>query len=368
MAIQCARKGALHPWKNHGAARLAMTKEIVRPAMTENTPNPLDFWRSLSPAFDPAAPTIPAFDTPEAEFRAAAAGKTVLAPLPHLAVLEISGDDARNFMQGQFTQDLRPLQAGVARYAAWCSAKGRMLANFLVAPLPDTEPGAEKRFYLILAADLVEATLKRLPMFVLRAKVRIAAVPSLVLGLAGEETNAALQALGWDTPPAPAAAQDATPEATLTFSPDGLVRIRLPEASPRFLLLLPPEKGAEIWPRLAAAVQPVGTALWQGLDVRAGFPWITAATREAFVPQMANFAPLGVSFKKGCYTGQEVVARAQYLGKVKRHLYRLASPIPLAPGETLHSPDCADQPDSSAGIVVTAAPDADGYAALAVLL
>ncbi|MDR1648448.1 MAG: folate-binding protein [Zoogloeaceae bacterium] len=323
-------------------------------APPENTENPLDFWRNFSPAFD----------TREAEFCAASAGKTVLAPLPHLAVLEISGDDALSFMQGQFTQDLRPLRAGVARYAAWCSAKGRMLANFLVAPLPC----AEKRFYLILAADLVEATLKRLPMFVLRAKVRIAAVPLLVLGLAGEETAAALQMLGLNTPPPPAVAQDATPEATLTFSSDGFVVIRLPEAEPRFLLLLPPEKGAELWPRLATMAQPVRAALWQGLDVRAGFPWITAATREAFVPQMADFAPLGVSFKKGCYTGQEIVARTQHLGKVKRHLYRLASSSPLVPGEPLYSPACADQPGSIAGTVVTVAPGEDGYAALAVLL
>ena len=123
---------------------------------------------------------------------------------------------------------------------------------------------------------------------------------------------------------------------------------------------------AALWQKLSIKARPAGIPAWRWLDIQAAFPLVTLATKEEFVPQMADFEKIGgVSFHKGCYPGQEVVARTQYLGKVKRHLYRLTSEQTLKAGDVLHSPD---NPDQSCGMVMTAAASpAGGYEALAVV-
>jgi folate-binding protein YgfZ len=132
-------------------------------------------------------------------------------------------------------------------------------------------------------------------------------------------------------------------------------------------------KSSSAWRRLpvygrncSRTLAPVGTPVWQWLDIQAGLPLITEDTKEQFVPQMANFEQMGaVSFHKGCYPGQEIVARTQYLGKVKRHLYRAHSASPMAAGQAIYSPLHAEQP---CGMVVNAAPaPAGGHDALAVV-
>src|SRR5690606_34859735 len=126
----------------------------------------------------------------------------------------------------------------------------------------------------------------------------------------------------------------------------------------RFLVAASPDAAAGLWPMLAAALRPAGLPAWRWLDIRAGLPLIGAATKEHFVPQMADFERIGgVSFHKGCYPGQEIVARTQYLGKVKRHLYRLAGEAAMAAGDELYS---GAVPDQSCGMVVSAAPSPDG--------
>jgi folate-binding protein YgfZ len=134
----------------------------------------------------------------------------------------------------------------------------------------------------------------------------------------------------------------------------------------RFVVAVPEPQAAAVWAALAAIARAAGTSAWRWLDVRAGLPLVTGATREEFVPQMADFEKIGgVSFHKGCYPGQEVVARTQYLGKVKRHLYRVSCAAPLVAGGDLHSPD---NPDQASGKIVLAAPSPDGgYEALAVV-
>ncbi|MDR2164156.1 MAG: folate-binding protein [Zoogloeaceae bacterium] len=290
----------------------------------------------------------------ERELRAVTGNLPMVTPLSHLAVLEISGADAETFMQGQFTQDIRTLAPGVARFSAWCSVKGRMLANFVLYPV------RENVYHLILAKDLAAFMPGRLRMFILRAKVQVSETSRALLGLSGAET------------PLPFPGMDVPTMALTTGAHDGIHAIRLPDT--RLILTMPPQRLAETWNRLidpdtTTPRVPTGQEIWQWQDIRAGLPWITAATSEAFVPQMADFEKPGVSFKKGCYVGQEVIARAQHLGKVKRRLYRLESGQPLAAGENLFSPACANQPDPVAGKVVTAAPSpGGGHAALAVLL
>ena len=280
---------------------------------------------------------------------AACSSGTVIAPLAHLGLLEASGDEVKSFLHSQLTSDLNHLTADQAQHSAWCTAKGRMLASFVVWSEGDA-------YRLALAAELAEPILKRLQMFVLRAKVKLADLsPSTaLLGLAGPRAEAALAAAGLPLP--------GSPLSTAAVADVRVIRLD----HERFLICAPAAAAQSLWPRLATVARPVGVSPWRWLDIRAGLPLVTGATREEFVPQMADFEKIGgVSFHKGCYPGQEVVARTQYLGKVKRHLYRLVSATDLEAGDELHSPD---NPDQACGKIVTGAPSpAGGFEALAVV-
>lgn len=281
---------------------------------------------------------------------AAARDGTVLVPLTHLGVIACDGEDAQSFLHNQLTSDVNHLEAGHAQHAAWCTAKGRMQASFVA-----WRSGSD--FRLLLAADLLAATVKRLSLFVLRARVKISdrSDALVLLGVAGAGTGAALAAAGLPQPPAP----------MTTAGFDGGCVLRLDAA--RAVIAVEAEHAAEIWRGLTPHAHKAGTPAWHWLDIRAGLPLVTAATKEEFVPQMANFERLGgVSFHKGCYPGQEVIARTQYLGKVKRHLYRVRAAVPLVPGTPVYSPET---PDQASGMIANGAPSpGGGYEALAVLM
>ena len=286
------------------------------------------------------------FGDPEGEL-AAACEATVIAPLTQFCLIGCTGDDARKFLHAQLTSDVNHLEATGAQYSAWCSAKGRMLASLLLF-----RRGAE--YLALLSTDLSEFLLKRLQIYVLRSKVSLAdrSADYTLLGLAGPRAAVVLENAGLTAP--------ATVRGVAEFA-DGAV-IRLDEQ--RYLILA---AAIHTWQKLSAVLPPVGAPVWQWLDIQAGIPWITAATREAFVPQMLDFDRIGgVSFHKGCYPGQEVVARARYLGKVKRHLYRTRAAAPLAAGGSIFP---AATPDRACGqIVSAAAAPGGGYDALAVIL
>ena len=275
--------------------------------------------------------------------------QTVVVPLTHLALIEASGEDAKAFLHSQFTNDVNHLQASQAQHAGWCNAKGRMQASFLVWRREDS-------YFLALAADLQEATQKRLQMFVLRSKVKLTSLPdnSVMLGLSGPQAEEALAEAALPCPT----------EAMTTAVSAGRMVVRLDAG--RFMIVAPESAMAALWQKLTVKARPAGVPVWRWLDIQTAFPLVTLATKEEFVPQMADFEKIGgVSFHKGCYPGQEVVARTQYLGKVKRHLFRVTSQQALKAGDVLHSPD---NPDQSCGMVMTVAPSpAGGYEALAVV-
>lgn len=291
---------------------------------------------------------VSGFGDPAGE-RLAARDGTIVAPLAHLGLIECRGEDARAFLHNQLTSDVNHLATDVAQHAAWCSAKGRMLASFLLWRRDDA-------YCLRLAADLAPAILKRLQMFVLRSRVQLvdAGQTTRLLGLAGPQAAAALQAAGLQLPDAP----------MKTAHCAGGTVVRLDEV--RFEIAANADTAGELWRALAEVARPVGGEAWQWLEIAAGIPLISAATREEFVPQMANFERIGgVSFHKGCYPGQEVVARTQYLGKVKRHLYRARAEVPLSPGAALFSPEA---PEQACGMLVNTAPAPEGgHVALAVI-
>lgn len=311
-------------------------------------PNWRSFLESADGVFDAETSDLLNFGDAPAELLAASK-QTVLVPLTHLGLIEASGEEAKSFLHNQVTSDINHLAEAQAQHAGWCTAKGRMQASFLV-----WRNGENYR--LAVAADLQEATQKRLQMFVLRAKVKLASLTdsTLLLGLAGPQAEEALSDAGLPCPTSAMASTDA----------DDVSVIRLDGT--RFIIATPENRMAALWQNLTVKARPAGVPAWRWLDIQAGYPLVTLATKEEFVPQMADFEKLGgVSFNKGCYPGQEVVARTQYLGKVKRHLFRLVSPTTLAAGDVLYSPDNLDQ---SCGMVMTAAPSpAGGYDALAVV-
>ena len=249
--------------------------------------------------------------------------------LPALGVIRAGGADAAAFLHGQLTNDILGLGPHEARLAGYCSAKGRLLASFVV-----WRSGAD--LLLACSTDLLAPTLKRLRMFVLRAKCSLsdASAELPLWGLAGA---GAQQWLG-----------DAAPERPGSTARHGAATIvRLPDAAgvPRFLCA-----GLDAPPPLPA----LESGAWDWLEVRSGVARIVAATAERFVPQMLNYELIGgVDFHKGCYPGQEVVARSQYRGTIKRRslLFELTGPPPAPGTEVFHS----DDPGQPAGTVVLAA-------------
>ena len=306
------------------------------------------FLESTEGVFDGDSSELLNFGDAAGELQAAAR-QTVVVPLTHLGLIEATGEDGKAFLHSQFTNDVNHLAENQAQHAGWCNAKGRMQASFLVWRHGD-------RYFLGLAADLQEATQKRLQMFVLRAKVKLTSLTdsAVVLGLAGPQAE---EALAEAALPCPA-------EAMTTVASGDTMVIRLDAT--RFMIVAPESAMAALWQKLTGKAKPAGVPVWRWLDIQSAFPLVTLATKEEFVPQMADFEKIGgVSFHKGCYPGQEVVARTQYLGKVKRHLHRVTSQQALKAGDVLHSPD---NPDQSCGMVMTVAPSpAGGYEALAVI-
>ena len=272
---------------------------------------------------------------PDPDLAAARSG-SVFASLTHLGVLRFSGEDAEPFLQGQLTCDVTNIGSSRSTYGAYCSPKGRMLANFLLWR-------EDAGFFMVLSRDIVAAVHKRISMFVLRSKVQVSdASESVVLhGTAGPGADGSLRDVFGD----------------FRVEPGGISRkdgigtaIRL--ADGRFMLASTVSNASALRQRLAGLLTPVGPRAWRWLDIRSGVPLVTVATQDRLVPQMANLEILGgVSFDKGCYTGQEIVARAQHLGKVKRRLFLANVAADASPGDDLFSEDLGDQ---ASGLVVNA--------------
>jgi len=289
-------------------------------------------------------------------------GKARFAPLPHLALIAVEGEDAKSFLHRQFTNDIETLGPNAARYAAWCTPKGRMLASFLVFRRGET-------YCLLLSSDLCAETLKRLGMFVLRSKVRLSALGLHPFGVYAPDCKRLGKALAAAGLAAPRGMMQSLslPATPSTAAEAQATVIRLDET--RALVVAETGTAAACQRRLSSRATQADASFWQWLDIEHGIVRIDAASREAFVPQMVDFDTIGgVSFKKGCYPGQEVIKRVQTRGEVKRHLYRIHAALPLEAGGALFTP--ATEDSEAAGVIVNAAPvpeDEGKFAALAVI-
>lgn len=266
-----------------------------------------------------------------------------LTPLNGLGTIRVQGEDAARFLHGQLTQDFLQLPPEQARLAAFLSANGRMQASFIGWRPNDAE------VLLICSRDVLPPVLKRLSMFVLRAKARLGDATSdfALWGLAGD---AVLAAAGGDAQP---------PWSRTDTALGTLIHLYPAAGQPRALLA-----------QAAGQPMPDGTVLaaglWEWSEVQSGVATLTAPLVDRFVPQMLNYESVGgVNFKKGCYPGQEIVARSQFRGTIKRRTYLAHAPEAVAVGADVFATNDTEQP---CGTVVqsAAAPDS-GFVALAAL-
>jgi tRNA-modifying protein YgfZ len=267
----------------------------------------------------------------------------VLCDLSHLGLLELSGEDRLTFLQGQVTNDVHLLNGSNAHYTGYCSPKGRLLALFLAFSHQD-------HLHLQLPQAILEAMMKRLKMYVLRSKVNITDTTDRIIkfGINGPDASRLLMSV-FSSLPTELHAMVTTEQATI---------IKLPSLShqARYQVFASLEVAMQAWDALKVNCERVGKPCWDYIDIQAGIPEVLASTQEQFVPQMLNLDLLnGINFKKGCYTGQEIVARTHYLGTVKRRTY-------LAEIQSMQLPQAGekvvDGAQNEIGQIVRVAPNA----------
>jgi folate-binding protein YgfZ len=268
-----------------------------------------------------------------------------IATITDQGLIAVSGDDAASFLHNQLTNDVEHLGLAEARLAGYCSPKGRLQATFLIWR-------SSESVFLQLARDIAPALQKRLSMFVLRAKAKLSDAGSglVMLGMGGAAAEAALLPLFGALP--------ATPYAHIAHARGTLIRVADAFGAARYQWLATPEAAQAAWPALCATLRQGGSDAWRLSEIHAGVPQVALRTQEQFVPQMVNFELLGgVNFKKGCYPGQEIVARSQYLGKLKRRTALATINAPAQAGDEVFS---VDDPDQPCGMIVNSAPNGAG--------
>jgi len=244
----------------------------------------------------------------------------IVVPLTGSGLISVSGEDALSFLNAQLTSDVSVISATAAQYSGYCTPKGRLLATMLLF-------ADDNAHWLVLPGELADPVSARLNKYILRAKVKLEVVSTdfVTFGVAGTRAPAAV-AGALSLPPAEKEFQ--------VQKIDGCNVVSLP--GNRYLVICEAGHAASTWQKLGTQARPAGTPLWALQTIRAGIATITAATQEMFTPQMVALDTHGgVSFEKGCYPGQEIVARTRYLGDVKRRLYHGRCAQAAGPGATV---------------------------------
>jgi len=247
--------------------------------------------------------------------------------LPHIGLLRFTGPDAAAFLQGQLSNDTRRLSAGAPVLAAYSSPQGRVVAVLHLLP-------HSSGIIALLPREIVLPTLERLRKYVLRAKVHI------------EDASGQFKVMGRHGTESFSFGELSIPDAAQGYEERNGIGVARVGADPgRYWVIGTPQDLAQ---QRIDGGDPVQADLprriehdWRLADIRAGLPQVYAATREMFVAQMLNLDLIdGISFTKGCFTGQEIVARTQHLGRIKRRLFRLRLPPGTwAVGQSVHLRD-----------------------------
>jgi len=276
--------------------------------------------------------------------------ENVLCDLSHFGIIGISGEDSQNFLQNQLCNDVRKINVGQNQLNAYCTPKGRVLALFRLL-----QHG--KHYLLHLPASNIESTIKRLKMFVLMSDVTINDESDhlVSVGISGsvihDYVNKNLMKLPIDI--------------DQSSHDEKITAIRIPGINPRYILFGENDDMQPLWEKITAQFHPTDKAVWSTMDIQSGLPQVYATTADAFVPQMLNLHSInGLSFQKGCYPGQEVVARMHYLGKLKRRMYLghiasgATSERPPQPGDNLVT--VGTESDQSVGKIVDSSSNVQG--------
>jgi folate-binding protein YgfZ len=279
--------------------------------------------------------------------------ETIMTDLSHFGLIRFAGEDAQTFLQSQLSCDLRDVNPQKAQHGSYCNPKGRVLTTFLL-----WQHGND--YLMQLPISLAASIQKRLTLYVLRSKVQLTDPSNNLvrIGLAGQNIAKLAEKI---------TGLSCDQNQSLCSMHNEKVNV-LCQAPNQMQLIASIEDAPQLWEQFIHYAKPVGGDCWNWLNIQSGIPVILPETQEAFLPQMINLDTIGgISFKKGCYPGQEIVARTQYLGKLKRRMFQahIATSKAVKAGDSLYSADMEDQ--SSGNIVNAARSPVGGFDVLAVI-
>ncbi|NOQ88768.1 MAG: folate-binding protein [Gammaproteobacteria bacterium] len=282
------------------------------------------------------------------------ATKDVICDLSQFNTLVVAGGDAAEFMQGQFTNDVMQVNKDHSQLNAFCNKKGRMIANFRLFE-------HQKNYFLSLRSELVDKSISHLQNYILRAQVAIQDVSDQLIhiGISGDNAAELLSPF----------IGDITQDVDSVSHNEDYIAILVAGPKPRYEVFCSLEHAKSFWQSLSTQAEIVNSNSWDYLNIQAGLPFIDSSSSEEFVPQMANMELInGVSFTKGCFTGQEIVARMHYLGKLKKRCYKvnIDSEVKPANGDKLYAENA--RAGQNTGMIIQSEKNPDsGYDALAVI-
>jgi len=282
----------------------------------------------------------------------------IICDLSQFSTLVVAGDDAAEFMQGQFTNDVEQVNENNSQLNAFCNNKGRMVANFRLFKY-------QQNYFFSVKNNLVDQSIKHLQNYILRSQVAIQDVSEQLIHLGVSGDNAAKLLSSF--------IDISSDEIDSVSFNEKYIVIRVASLhsnkTPRYEIFCSFEHAKTLWEIISAQVEAVNSSSWDYLNIQAGLPFINADTSEEFVPQMVNMDLInGVSFTKGCFTGQEIVARMHYLGKLKKRCFKvhIASENKPASGDKLFAENA--RAGQNTGMVIQAEKNSEsGYDALAVI-
>lgn len=306
------------------------------------------FWTELEACFGARIEGEHCYFDQRPDSEAQPTDQARIAPLSHYGFLRVRGPDANTFLQGQTTADFRHVSTSEAQLGAYCTPKGRMLTSFLAAG------AAEHDVLLRMRRDLIDNSKAVLGKYAVFSKVELSDASNefVAIGVAGPQAAALVKLALNDTP---------TAKNAVVASEQGLA-IQVDARGQRYELWLPANQALDQWRKLSTQATAIGSKTWDALAIDDGIADVCAATADALIPQMLNYDAIGaINFKKGCYTGQEVVARLHYRGTAKRRLYRAT----VQSGQVVEGEDVfADDKPQAVGLIATAS---DSGKALVVL-
>jgi len=279
--------------------------------------------------------------------------ENIITDLSHLSLVEVTGDDAEDFLNGQFTTNIKQLAKHHLQFSAWCNPKGQVKTTFFIY-----RHGTG--FNILLPAELLESFLKQLQMYIMRAKVNLIDKSDELVRVGVQTNNKPLLAKLLESAP--------EQEGDITVQNDVhcLHMFCSKNNSQRYIFIGSVEKLTSLWKEFLQHNTPASTIVWKLLDIQAGYPWLSQQTTEKFLPQMLNLDLIeGLDYQKGCYPGQEIIARLHFRGQLKRNLYFATCSFNARPeiGDQLY----ANDHEKSIGIVINAQVFEDKHYLLAII-